>query len=629
MEAKDLGQKSDKDIKENTRSKKQSSFFLGLSIRKGLPLLMALLLLVVIGAATIAAYVGVRNSSLEAGRERLLSLTQQLVGLSQQSSANQINRLSVAANDGVTKSYLRASSPEGRAATLALLQQFVGPQDPANLQIDLLTADESVLVTLPEGTAPLAEKLQPDLRRSAIEPFKTIGTLRMFNDTIVYPLVVSVRDDDGKVLGYLVRWRKISATPEARKQLTDLLGSQAALYLGNTQGDLWTDMSGVVSKPPVDFGPDSEVAYYQRGGNSVMAVGRPIPGSPWLVAVEFPEQVFLTQARKFLRRMLIMGLMLLIAGIAAAYVVSRRITFPLHSLTEAASAISGGEVFEKVNISRSDELGELASAFNTMAARVRDSHHELEDRVRQRTIQLEEANNELESFSYSVSHDLRAPLRAISGFSAILLEDYADKMPDGARGHLEKVRDGAKTMGRLVDDLLNFSRLGRQALRKTTVAPADVARQVVSELSVEGQRPELTITIDDVPTAYADPSLLKHVYSNLISNAVKYSRDRSDANVKIGALDQNGHAETVYFVRDNGAGFDMQYADKLFGVFQRLHRADEFEGTGVGLAISQRIIHRHGGRIWAEAEVDAGATFFFTLQEGTDNDREHSGNLTG
>ncbi len=629
MEAKNVKLLTDGNKKEIVKSRSQSSFFLGLSIRKGLPLLMALLLLVVIGAATIAAYVGVRNSALDVGRERLLSLTQQLVSLSQQSSANQINRLSVVANDAVVKGYLRAPTPEGRTATLALIQQFVGAQDPANLQIDLLAADESVAVTLPEGTAALTEKLQPDLRRSAIEPFKTVGVLRLVNDTIVYPLVVSVRGDDGKVLGFLVRWRKISATPEARKQLTDLLGSQAALYLGNTQGDVWTDMATQVAKPPIDFAPDSGVAYYKRGGNSVMAVGRPIPGTQWLVAVEFPEQVFLTQARKFLGRMLIMGLMLLIVGIAAAYIVSRRITLPLHTLTEAASTISEGRYFDRVDIRRSDELGELANAFNTMAARVRDSQHELEDRVRQRTLQLEEANHELESFSYSVSHDLRAPLRAISGFSGILIEDFEDKIPEGAKNHLEKIRGGAKTMGRLVDDLLNFSRLGRQALRKTKVAPADVARQVVSELSGEAQRPDLTITIDDLPTAYADPSLLKHVYANLISNAVKYSRGRSEAVVNVGALPENGHNETVYFVQDNGAGFDMQYADKLFGVFQRLHRADEFEGTGVGLAISQRIIHRHGGRIWAEAELDAGATFFFTLQEGTDNDREHGGNPNG
>lgn len=229
---------------------------------------------------------------------------------------------------------------------------------------------------------------------------------------------------------------------------------------------------------------------------------------------------------------------------------------------------------------------------------------------------LRQVNQELETFSYSVSHDLRAPLRAMNGFSRILIEDYGAKMPEEALRYLHLVRDNARQMGQLVDDLLAFSRLGRQALQKQRIAPADVIRRVLEELESEQEGRQVTISIGDLPPAEADPSLLKQVYVNLLSNALKYTRGRDEAIIEIGAINGNRQEEITYYVRDNGAGFDMQYAHKLFGVFQRLHRAEEFQGTGVGLATAQRIVQRHGGRIWAEAEVNVGATFFFTLQGG-------------
>jgi PAS domain S-box-containing protein len=239
----------------------------------------------------------------------------------------------------------------------------------------------------------------------------------------------------------------------------------------------------------------------------------------------------------------------------------------------------------------------------------------LELRIIERTAQLEIANKELEAFSYSVSHDLRAPLRAMNGFSRILIEDYGPQMPDEARRYLHIVRDNARQMGQLVDDLLAFSRLSRQPLQKQQVEPNDIVRQVLGELGSEQAGRRINISIGDLPAVLADPSLLKQVYINLLSNALKYTRGRDEAQVEVGSrADGNRSGEATYYVRDNGAGFDMQYADKLFGVFQRLHRAEEFEGTGVGLAIVQRIIDRHGGHIWAEAEENKGATFFFTLQ---------------
>jgi PAS domain S-box-containing protein len=242
---------------------------------------------------------------------------------------------------------------------------------------------------------------------------------------------------------------------------------------------------------------------------------------------------------------------------------------------------------------------------------IRHLNEELEQRVVERTAQLEAANKELEAFSYSVSHDLRAPLRAMAGFSRILLEDYASQVPIEAQGYLRRVYDNAQKMGRLIDDLLAFSRLGRQALQNQPVNPADLARLALAELQEEQAGRRVEVSIGELPACQADPALLKQVFVNLLGNALKFTRTREVARIEVGCRELAG--EMAYFVSDNGIGFDMAYADQLFGVFQRLHRADEYEGTGVGLAIVQRIVHRHGGRAWAEAELDKGATFYFTL----------------
>ncbi|OAI40019.1 hypothetical protein AYO38_06585 [bacterium SCGC AG-212-C10] len=264
-----------------------------------------------------------------------------------------------------------------------------------------------------------------------------------------------------------------------------------------------------------------------------------------------------------------------------------------------------------------NELGELGRSIDFMAtavqsrdAEIRRLNEDLEQRVLDRTSELTEANAELESFSYSVSHDLRAPLRAIIGFARILTEDIGPSLNEESMRHLMVVQDNARQMGSLVDDLLAFSRLGRQSVERSRQSQHAIVERVIEEvLSEQEVRPE--IVIGDLPDAMVDSRLVHQVWMNLISNAVKFSGKAEHPRIEIGSMQENG--ETAYFVRDNGVGFDMLYSDKLFGVFQRLHRAEDYEGTGVGLAIVQRIVQRHRGRVWADSKPGEGATFFFTI----------------
>jgi PAS domain S-box-containing protein len=238
-------------------------------------------------------------------------------------------------------------------------------------------------------------------------------------------------------------------------------------------------------------------------------------------------------------------------------------------------------------------------------------NEELEDRVTRRTSQLETANNELEAFSYSVSHDLRAPLRALDGFSKILLEEYAPSLDAEGNRLLQIIGDNAQKMGHLIDDLLSFSRLSRQEINFSTIDMFSMAKSVFYELLPKEDREKTLFRLDPIPEAYGDPSMVRQVWMNLIGNAIKFSSLKPDRIIEIGSTSEG--AENIYFIKDNGAGFDMTYSNKLFGVFQRLHAANDFEGTGVGLAIVKRIVIRMHGRVWAQGKINEGSVFYFTL----------------
>jgi signal transduction histidine kinase len=363
-----------------------------------------------------------------------------------------------------------------------------------------------------------------------------------------------------------------------------------------------------------------------RQDDEYLAVTR-LDGPDWYFVTVFPKAIISKIAFKTARFILILGIISLLIEIYILYfVLKRQVATPLTHLMEATNRIASGDFTMELDAERQDEVGHLANLFNTMSREINAREEvlekarlelegmteNLEQRVLDRTVQLEAANKELEAFAYTVSHDLRAPLRHIDGFMKLLQKRTTTALDQQSRHYMDTISESSQKMGLLIDDLLSFSRMGRHALSVQTVELEPLVHEVIQELAPDAEGRNIDWRIGDLPAVSGDASLLRMVLANLIANAVKFTRPREKARIEIGS--QPGqNADTVIYVRDNGVGFGMAYADKLFGVFQRLHRAEEFEGTGIGLATVRRIIARHGGRTWAEGEPDQGATFLFSL----------------
>jgi signal transduction histidine kinase len=440
-------------------------------------------------------------------------------------------------------------------------------------------------------------------------------------------IAAPIRARDGRVLGIVAGELKLDELSKIGSASLSQGGARPYGFLTDRRGlviahqakpvyvENQTDFSSVPSVRAALAGAEGAGQYVNPVEHEdKFGAYRPLSGSGWAVVYAVPVHVALGPA-ELLTRWIIGGsaTLAVLLGLVAVFV-ARRVTGPIARLTSAAESIGTGDFRERLDIQTGDEIEVLAAAFNRMAAALRET----EGQLRGRAEELELANRELEAFSYSVSHDLRAPLRAMDGFTRILVEEEIGALSVRGQRFLGLVRENAGQMGHLVDDLLAFSRLGRQSIRKQVVDPAVLVRQVLEDLEAEREGRQVEIVMTTLNASEGDPVLLKQVWANLLANALKFTRDRESARIEIGS--NGAGSETVYSVRDNGVGFDMRYADKLFGVFQRLHRSEEYEGTGVGLAIVQRIVQRHGGRVWAESEEGKGATFYFAIPGGLGDD---------
>lgn len=444
-------------------------------------------------------------------------------------------------------------------------------------------------------------------RQTTVRQLATLGEITAANSTAA---LAFENDNDA---------REILATLRAERNIV-----AAGLY--NQQGRLFSKFPHDL---PDDTFPPAPGAKGYRFEGSRLAGFQPVeqPGNKPLgtLYLQFDTTALIGA---WLRVSLAVAAVVMTITLFIAYALSRflqkQISQPILTLAETARAVSDhGDYSVRAVRTADDELGLLTDAFNRMLEQIqrqnevlRKNELELERRVTERTAQLQAANKELEAFSYSVSHDLRAPLRHIDGFAGLFANHLKDSLDDKGRHYLSTISASARRMGRLIDDLLVFSRMGRTQMNFAAINTEMLVSAVIRDGLYEKSHPSIVWAIGRLPSVHADAAMLRQVWVNLIENAVKYSSKSPQPRIEIGCTDPKPAGENVmweFFVRDNGVGFDMSYVDKLFGVFQRLHGPAEFEGTGIGLANVHRIITRHGGKTRAEGSVGQGATFYFSL----------------
>ncbi|HLP35953.1 ATP-binding protein [Lacibacter sp.] len=579
------------------------------SIQRKLPFLIFILLLVMMLAFGWLSYIGIRNTAEKAAKERLLILAQQLAGMYTQSAVPVLNSTRAAAANPAVKSFLLSAGKDSAVEVDQLLQKL--KLDSTWINVQLLNANGQ------EAAASNLSDVYDSLELSSIIPgYPTaadtgvVSRIYIKGEAFYYAICGAVTDK-GKLIGYLLRWRKMYNSKENIERVSQLLGKQVVLYVGNADGSLWSDLRTAVDGLPATPGVDKALITYKRNSRPYLAAQTLVHNTQWKVMVTMPEANMLQPAKEFLKIAISSALLLLIIGIVLTWLLSRSITKPLDKLAIAARRIAKGDFSQTVELKRADELGVLSHAFNVMAKEVNDTQKNLEAIVAKRTTQLEQANKELEAFSYSVSHDLRAPLRAVSGYATMLREDHGTTLNEDGKRIADAIVTNARMMGQLIDDLISFSRISKKETEVQEVNMQQLVEQVVAELKAQRPEKNYRFIMHALPVCKTDQLLIKQVWLNLVDNAMKYSSLQDQPVIEIGATHTNGKVE--YYVKDNGVGFDMKYSDKLFGVFQRLHRQDEFEGTGIGLALVKRIVDRQNGSLRAEGKVGEGAVFAFSF----------------
>jgi signal transduction histidine kinase len=587
-----------------------------MSLKRKLPLLIGGLLLVVAAAYSWAAYARLEQMALANAEVRLRDVSTQIAGMLQTNAKALITLTRKTAADEAVRAFLRAPGARTRERATAALRP-TGPQVQQVAAVRLRDPSGRMMLEVssdhwrPAGVTDTAV-----LQAAAGADSGAVGRIRTVGDSLVYAVAAPVVERGGaggRLLGYLVTWRRIAGSSQSRESLKRLIGSSASLYVGS--GDVWTDLAAHVPPPPVDVGDTARLLSYERpGAGPVLAAAHPIVGLPWKVLVEFPSGEVLAPARRFLGQLIVIAVIVVLIGLLGAWVLSRHITVPLSELTGAAEKIAAGDYSHVTapGAGRADELGRLADAFTAMATKVNESRQQLEERVRERTAELQERNEELEAFSYSISHDLRAPLRAMQGFSRALLEDYGDRLDPKGREFAERVVAGARGLDQLIQDLLAYSRVSRAELR---LGPVDLGRvmglatrQVETEMRARGARLKIE---EPLGAVWGQDATLAQVVANLLGNAIKFVAPDRTPELVVRAETRNGRVRL--WVEDNGIGIDPQHHERIFRVFERLHGGEDYPGTGIGLAIVRKGVERMGGRAGVESQLGQGSRFWIEL----------------
>ena len=575
------------------------------SLRWRLPLMICLLLTAATGAFAVVAYQRVQVVLLEASASRAQGAAVQLAALLAPSAENSMQQITRMADLPAVRAYIAEPTAARESAAVAALRAAL-PVPTTRQTIEIWTPSKTRLLTLARGGGHAGGD-------AASEAPAGVGPrpIRVIGDTLVLETAVNAGPSSASPAAILLARSEVRGASSI-EAIQRMLGDGAVIRIG-TPGHVWTDLVRAVGTPSTEAVGVTDPEASKRLGAVVANVT--VRSAPWVVSIEQSLDQVLAPAHGLLRAFGLAAVLVVGGAAVAGFLLTGRITKPLAALSNAASSIAAGDYAKRVIAGGNDEIGRLALAFNTMSQTVEDHHARLEARVEDRT-------RELESFSYSVSHDLRAPLRHVIGFAGLLQRHAADSLDADARRYVGTITTAAGRMSRLIDDLLAFSRMGRTPIAKRRVSLSDLVEEARHEVLAQAGNRRIEWNVGELPETWGDPDLLRLALVNLFSNAVKYTGTRDVARIEVAAARSDG--DLIVSVRDNGVGFDPAYASKLFGVFQRLHRAEEFEGTGIGLANVRQVINRHGGRTWADGELDAGATFYISLPLADADNKEQT-----